>query len=127
MKVQNPVRKAATALIPAAAVVATLLPATPAAAHYSQCPPGKICLWDDTGYNGRFQAFDGSTGNIGAHMNDRTTSIWNRTGTVVHFQEDADNISCIWTLPPGGSTWNLPPRQNDEITAIQLGGRCSYL
>lgn len=124
MTVKNSVRKAAAALLPAAAVVATVVSAPPAAAHFNQCPPGKICLWDDTGYEGRFQAFDGPTANIGAYMNDRTTSIWNRSNWQVHFHRNADVFSCTWSLPPGGSTWNLPSHVNDRITGISVNNSC---
>ncbi|GAB7192065.1 hypothetical protein NUM3379_27740 [Kineococcus sp. NUM-3379] len=120
MTVQSPVRKVTAALIPAAAVVAAVLPAAPASAHYSQCPPGKMCLWEHTGYEGRFQAFDGTSHNIGSHMNDRTTSIWNRTNQRVSVYLDSGFGTCLLSLAPGSSVYNLNSWHNDRITSIRV-------
>ena len=96
--------------------------AVPASAHWSQCPAGSICLWEHTGYQGRMQAFQGASVNIGGYMNDRTTSVWNRSSQAVSFYRDSHHGGlCLFSLSAGGSKANLPRGANDNVTSLRAG------
>jgi hypothetical protein len=98
-----------------AAVVAMQFGLSPnkASAHYSDCGENSLCFWDDSSYGGRFLGVPDAdrllwTPNIGDFMNDKTTSIWNRTGKTINFYNDVNGgSSLVCQLGPGDSDADL--------------------
>lgn len=90
-----------------------------------QCPDKHFCVWEHTGYQGRFFSAPGSVANIGAYMNDRTTSYWNRTDTWITLYNDSNyGGSCLVSVPPGGSSYNVSSSVNDRMTSFRTGKFC---
>ncbi|WP_158239693.1 peptidase inhibitor family I36 protein [Streptomyces carminius] len=104
-----------------AAVLAGALGAlnAPAAqAHYSECPKGHFCVWQNNGYEGRFFSSPHDVPNIGSYMNDRTTSVWNRTDHTVCMYRDQNYGYPMGCYGSGGSVSALPIH-NDELTSFK--------
>ncbi|MCW8100331.1 peptidase inhibitor family I36 protein [Streptomyces tauricus] len=102
----------------AGALVTLNVPA--AQAHYSQCPSGHFCVWQHSSYEGRFFSGTRDTPNVGKDMNDRTTSVWNRTNRTVCMYRHENygyNMGCYG---PGGSVAALPIPHNDSLTSFRF-------
>ncbi|WP_405392559.1 peptidase inhibitor family I36 protein [Streptomyces sp. NBC_01102] len=97
----------------AGALVTFNAPATQA--HYSQCPPGHFCIWQHSIYEGRFFSSPNSRPNVGSYMNDRTSSVWNRTSRTVCMNRH-EGMRCYRA---DGST-GVMPIHNDQLTSFQL-------
>jgi hypothetical protein len=97
--------------------------AEPARADYRDCPDRYLCLWGDGNYAGRYTFYPESGGlfvsNIGAFMNDLTTSIWNRTGRRVCFYNDINYQGQLFCMDGGGSSANVGSGANDRISSFQ--------
>ncbi|MEU5159093.1 peptidase inhibitor family I36 protein [Streptomyces sp. NPDC020875] len=106
----------AGALMTAASVVTG---GTQAVANPNDCPNGYVCVWGDSNYEGRFLFVPGtSRSNVGNHMNDLTTSLWNRTGSRVCFYDHADYQGSILAIVnPGDWRGNVGPTANDRISS----------
>jgi hypothetical protein len=90
-----------------------------------QCQDKHFCVWEHTGYQGRFYSATGSVSNIGAYMNDRTTSYWNRTDHWITLYNDSNyGGACLVSVPPGGSSYNVTPSVNDAMTSFRTGKFC---
>lgn len=108
-------------VIAAACVTVTTvgLGATPASADPGDCPKRYVCVWDNSNYEGRF-VFDPGTErpNVGEFMNDRTTSLRNRTGSHVCFYQNSEGKgSLLARVSPGESRPNIGPTANDRISS----------
>ncbi|MDG9703260.1 peptidase inhibitor family I36 protein [Streptomyces sp. DH37] len=90
-----------------------------ASAHYSQCPEGAFCVWEHSGYEGRFAYSTGAQPNIGSYMNDRMTSYWNRTNEYISVYNHQSYGSCMLVVPPGGSDAVVDPALNDRMTSFR--------
>ncbi|MEW2079997.1 peptidase inhibitor family I36 protein [Streptomyces sp. NPDC012403] len=95
------------------------LNAPAAQAHYSQCPSGHFCIWQHSSYEGRFFSSTHDTPNVGKDMNDRTTSVWNRTNRTVCMYRHENYGYDMGCYGPGGSTAALPIH-NDELTSFRF-------
>ncbi|MDG9704135.1 peptidase inhibitor family I36 protein [Streptomyces sp. DH37] len=95
------------------------LNAPAAQAHYSQCPSGHFCVWQHNSYEGRFFSSSTSTPNIGDYMNDRTTSVWNRSDRTVCMYRHENYGYPMGCYKAGGSTAALPIH-NDELTSFRF-------
>jgi hypothetical protein len=95
------------------------LDAPAAQAHYSQCPSGHFCVWQHSSYEGRFFSNSTSTLNVGSYMNDRTTSVWNRSDRTVCMYRHENYGYPMGCYKAGGSTAALPIH-NDELTSFRF-------
>ncbi|GLF99859.1 peptidase inhibitor family I36 protein [Streptomyces yaizuensis] len=113
-------RPAALATALAAVITGGAAPAT--AVSPDQCPPAHFCVWEHNDYTGRFFSSSGSSPNIGAAMNDRTSSYRNRSRWWVSMYLDADyGGGCIMqSIGPGGASWMLPADINDRMTSFVI-------
>ncbi|MER0240642.1 peptidase inhibitor family I36 protein [Streptomyces sp. HSW2009] len=107
---------AAVACMTATTVIGS---ATSASANPNDCPDGYVCVWGDINYEGRFLFAPGpERANVGSHMNDLTSSIWNRTGSQVCFYNHADWRGGVMRIvPAGGYLANVGPDANDTISS----------
>ena len=90
-----------------------------AQAHYSQCPSGHFCVWQHSGYEGRFFPSSRDTPDVGGCMNDRTTSFWNRSNRAVcPYRHDnyGDDLGCY---APGVSS-AVVRIHNDQLTGFRF-------
>ncbi|MFF5157762.1 peptidase inhibitor family I36 protein [Streptomyces sp. NPDC000348] len=95
------------------------LDAPAAHAHYSQCPSGHFCVWQHSSYEGRFFSSDRDTPNVGSHMNDRTTSFWNRSSRVVCLYRHENYGYDLGCYAPGASSAALQIH-NDQLTSFRF-------
>ncbi|MFJ8229729.1 peptidase inhibitor family I36 protein [Streptomyces sp. NPDC094448] len=99
-----------------------------AGAAMNDCPPSHFCVWEHADYTGRLYSSSASTAYIGALMNDRTTSYWNRTRMVVSLYQDADyHGGCVMQpISPNGAVFLLPEWANDRVSSFRVasGGLC---
>ncbi|MER6912743.1 peptidase inhibitor family I36 protein [Streptomyces sp. NPDC000594] len=115
---------AAAVLTLGAAFGLTTVTGAPAAAHYSQCPAGEFCIWENSSYTGRFAHSRHPVPNVGSYMNDKMTSYWNRTDNWVSLYIVEDFQSCFESVPPGGSSAAVNPHYNDHLTSFRPGRFC---
>lgn len=109
----------------AAAAGMSLAATGTASALPEQCADKHFCVWEHTGYQGRFFSATGSVANIGPDMNDRTTSYWNRTNSWITLYNDSGyGGACLESVPPGGSSYNVSPSVNDRMTSFRTGKFC---
>jgi hypothetical protein len=106
-----------SAAVLAGALVTLNAPA--AQAHYSQCPSGHFCVWQHSSYEGRFFSSDRDTPNVGSYMNDRTTSVWNRSNRTVCMYRNQNYDYPMGCYLPGGSSAALPIH-NDTLTSFRF-------
>ncbi|MBC3984655.1 peptidase inhibitor family I36 protein [Streptomyces buecherae] len=101
------------------AATTVLAGATQASANPNDCPGGYVCVWGDSNYEGRFLFVPGtSRSNVGDHMNDLTTALWNRTGSRVCFYDHSNyGGSVLAIVSPGESRGNIGPTANDRISS----------
>lgn len=115
---------AAAAMVTGLAATALLAGPTPAQAAFSDCRLGYVCLWQHNSYNGRIfmVRMDENIPNIGSYadMNDRTTSIWNRTTRNVEFFQDSNYRGYLFTFGPFHSSAAIQPQHNDRITSFRF-------
>lgn len=108
-------------VIAAACLTATTvgLGATPASANPNDCPNKYVCVWGDSNYEGRFLFVPGTKrSNVGDHINDRATSLRNRTGSQICFYDNSNyGGSLLARVGPGESRANIGPTANDRITS----------
>ncbi|MGW0561720.1 peptidase inhibitor family I36 protein [Streptomyces sp. NPDC003016] len=118
-------RLSATGAATLAAVAIGALSAPPAAADSDYCQANEFCVWDDSSYQGRFVGSPAqNVSNIGLHMNDRTTSYWNRTSQWITVYSDSGYRGCMFAIPPGGSDAAVDPHLNDRVTSFAVGQWC---
>ncbi|WP_242895166.1 peptidase inhibitor family I36 protein [Actinomadura litoris] len=87
-------------------------------ADWRDCPNGSVCVWEHSNYNGRFLSGGTTVGNVGSAINDKTTSLWNRTGTVVCFFEHTNSGGrAVYVTGPGDSSANVGNSANDKISS----------
>ncbi|WP_189113119.1 peptidase inhibitor family I36 protein [Pilimelia terevasa] len=90
--------------------------------EWRDCPDSYVCLWDDGNYAGRYRfqpEHDAFVSWIGSAMNDRTTSIWNRTGSRVCFYDHVNYQGELLCLDGGGANPNVGAELNDRISSFQ--------
>ncbi|MBB5935727.1 peptidase inhibitor family I36 protein [Streptomyces zagrosensis] len=106
----------AAACIAATTVVAG---ATQASANPNDCPNNAVCMWGDSNYEGRFLFVPGtSRSNVGSHMNDHTTALWNRTGSrVCPYDHAKYGGSLLAIVNTGESRPNIGSTANDRISS----------
>ncbi|MEU6371204.1 peptidase inhibitor family I36 protein [Streptomyces sp. NPDC046931] len=117
------IRLATATAVFAAAAGMGIVNAPSAAASPEQCQVGYFCVWQNSSYTGRFYAAPGSVPNIGAFMNDRTTSYWNRTTSWVTLYSDSNYRDCMTAVPAGGSAAAIAPNLNDRMTSFTISPR----
>jgi hypothetical protein len=111
------------ALTVAAASSAQAAPAgADSVTSYSDCPTGWFCVWDGPGGTGAFARFQTGAADLRAFdLNDKISSLWNRTGVVW----------CTYTdINYGGSTWPVGNWQgntaqysrDNTISSLHRGG-----
>ncbi|MFI8194154.1 peptidase inhibitor family I36 protein [Streptomyces sp. NPDC085946] len=112
------------AVLVSAAILAAANTA-PASAHYSQCPANELCVWEHTGYEGRFAYTSEPSPNVGADMNDRISSYWNRTNQWFSLYEHENYDGWCIAVGPDSSRIALPnghwDADNDEVTSLKPG------
>ncbi|GAB2869641.1 peptidase inhibitor family I36 protein [Streptomyces mayteni] len=113
-------------LLLAAAVAATVLPATAAQAAdgYDRCPDGHYCMFSGLDGTGDMIALDASTPDLAAlGMDDRARSDWNRTGSTIYLWSDVDYSGCtaVTSAGPTGKG-NFFPSYRDFFSSVQIGG-----
>ncbi|MEU1737395.1 peptidase inhibitor family I36 protein [Streptosporangium sp. NPDC020145] len=106
----------------AACATATLVTAAPAQAKtmdWDACPAGYVCLYGDTYGRGRYSNAPGTErANVGSHINDLTSSIWNRTDTYVCFYEHSDyGGRRLIGVNPNSWVDNVGSSANDKISS----------
>ena len=126
-------KKSIFAIIGAAIVIggsAYATVGTASAATQADCQDGNVCLFEKMGYEGDlFQTTNPTVFDLrdGTNMNDRTTSIWNRTKSYICFYADPDGPHgtnhMLVKLDPGGSNPYIGKDASDRISAIT---ECSY-
>jgi len=85
------------ALVALAMLVGALFIATPqASAERSQCSENTACVWERSGYEGRFSFWGPNTGCHNHEGNPSLRSVWNRTGRTIE-------IPGRFNIGPGGS------------------------
>ena len=94
-----------------------------AAAHYSDCPDTKFCLWQDSGYEGLYEYSYKPKPDLG-DFNDRATSFWNRTSDWISVYRDNSYGYCLANISPGASSYNVGDALNDRISSFRPG-RCT--
>ena len=90
-------------------------------ASWEWCANGTVCLFSDKNYNGDAIGTNSDTPNIGNFMNDRTSSIINKTGETWCFYQDDLYRNKVTQLAPGESRANLGGGlfTNDSITSFR--------
>ncbi|MFI8194155.1 peptidase inhibitor family I36 protein [Streptomyces sp. NPDC085946] len=118
----NRSRLSAIGMVFAATVAFGAVSTPSASAHYSQCPANELCMWEHTGYEGRFAYTSEPNRNIGADMNDRISSYWNRTDQWFSFYtgENWGGKYCV-NVGPGSSRAALYDPMTDSITSLRPG------
>ncbi|MFD9053380.1 peptidase inhibitor family I36 protein [Streptomyces zaomyceticus] len=89
-----------------------------AQAHYSQCLPGQFCIWEHSRYEGRFMSSAGDVSYVGSAMNDKMTSLWNRSNRVVCMFRDGDYRNIGLCVAPNGSSAAVP-MDNDSLSSFK--------
>ncbi|MEU9337339.1 peptidase inhibitor family I36 protein [Streptomyces sp. NPDC048290] len=114
-------KKSTVASVIAGACLTTavvLTGATPASADYRDCPGNSVCVWDNSNYDGAFVVGGVNLANVGSTMNDRTTSIWNRTGSQICFYQHSNyGGELLAIVAPGDSRPNVGDAANDRISS----------
>ncbi|MFI8194156.1 peptidase inhibitor family I36 protein [Streptomyces sp. NPDC085946] len=87
----------------------------------NQCPVGEFCIWEHSSYQGRFAYSSEPQPNVGAYMNDRMTSYWNRTNTWISTYNHENFGDCMLVIPPGGASPAVPSQFNDDLTSFKPG------
>ncbi|MFE6777534.1 peptidase inhibitor family I36 protein [Streptomyces sp. NPDC057702] len=95
--------------------------ATPASAtppDYRDCTGNSVCVWDNSNYDGGFLAGGVNVPNVGKAMNDRTTSLWNRSGSRICFYQHSNyGGELLANVGPGESRPNIGSHANDRISS----------
>lgn len=84
--------------------------AKPAQAAYSDCPSPRFCLWEHSDYNSPMYQYSPTVGtcyNLGAAINNRATSVYNRTGSRVRLFDGTGCTGSSVYIDNGYRTWNL--------------------
>ncbi|MFF4419062.1 peptidase inhibitor family I36 protein [Streptosporangium sp. NPDC001559] len=129
-------KRRSLAVVMAVCAVATLVTAIPAEAKlmdWDACPEGYVCLYSDTYGRGRYSNAAGpNNANVGAFINDMTSSIWNRTHYSICFYQHAD-FGGAGLIGINGYGWvdNVGSSANDRISSYHdyttsPGGPCIW-
>jgi hypothetical protein len=82
---------------------------------------GTYCLFENADGNGRMYVLGnpvaGQRHNIATWFNDRTTSLWNRSGKRVSLYQNADCGTLLTSSAAYGGPQNLPWNFNDRGTS----------
>lgn len=98
----------------------SLTVAPSASAAESDCP-STVCLFENLGYSGRWVGFPSETANVGDYINDRTSSVVNRSDRIVCFFKDANyQGDLVFVIPPNTSTYYVGDGANDRITSFRF-------
>ena len=93
----------------------------------SDCPTGRLCLWQNSYYSGTLGMYPqypvGQCHQMGA-LNNQVTSVWNRTGRGVGLFNDANcanplRIGSAIYFAPGNSDPNLEYFLNDKVSSFK--------
>ncbi|MGI5198275.1 peptidase inhibitor family I36 protein [Streptomyces sp. CA-288835] len=117
---------AAAVLTLSAAFGLTTVSGGPAAAADSQCPVGEFCLWEHSGFQGRFAYSSEPQPNVGDYMNDRLTSFWNRTDNWISLYDDDKFEGCLISIRPGAKIPAISSWANDLTTSFRPGNFCRW-
>lgn len=77
---------------------------SPASASMNQCPDGYFCMWSGPDYTGEFLTASDDIDFLGdppMDMNDKVSSVWNRSDDIVSVYADAYKQGLHVTLGPG--------------------------
>ncbi|KUN86448.1 peptidase inhibitor family I36 protein [Streptomyces griseoruber] len=116
------VRRAAVPAAMTAALAGGALAAAPSAsAAASDCPAAMVCIFQNVNFTGRWIGqTDPYRSNVGDYMNDRTSSIVNRTDRDICFYQDADygGDMLMW-IPARSAADVLVEGANDRISSFK--------
>ncbi|MEU1181128.1 peptidase inhibitor family I36 protein [Streptomyces sp. NPDC005820] len=122
MMLKRIVRRAAVpAAMTAALAGGTLAAAPSASAAESDCPAAMVCVFQDIYFQGRMVGqTDPYRSNIGDYMNDRTSSIVNRTDRDICFYQNIDyqGDMLMW-IPARSAAGVLVEGANDRISSFK--------
>lgn len=106
---------------PVAAAAPATLAAPKSVTAYQDCPVGWFCAWEDAGGWGHMARFQLGSDNLNDfNLNDKISSVWNRTGRTF----------CTWlNINRDGATWPVGNWQgntsqynrNDNISSLWVG------
>ncbi|WP_133917500.1 peptidase inhibitor family I36 protein [Streptomyces sp. NBC_00582] len=122
MTFQRFVRRAAVPAAMTAALAGGALAVAPAAsAAQSDCPAAMVCIFQNVNFEGRYIGqTDPYRPNVGDYMNDRTSSIVNRTDRDICFYQDADYRGDMLMWVPARSAADvLVEGANDRISSFK--------
>ncbi|MEU1877756.1 peptidase inhibitor family I36 protein [Streptosporangium sp. NPDC020072] len=124
-------RRVLAATVMAVSTMTTVVTAAPAQAKamdWDNCPEGYVCLYGDTYGRGRYSNTPGTEkANVGAFINDLTSSIWNRTNDAVCFYEHTNwGGRTLIGVGPGEWVDNVGVAANDKISSYRGNVWCSW-
>ncbi|MER5465685.1 peptidase inhibitor family I36 protein [Streptomyces sp. NPDC002668] len=128
---EEAVRKAMMTLGAAAALALTSLTATQAqaataapAAGYDRCPNGYLCIFDGADGTGSMAWFrSGSPDLRGQGMDNRTNSVYNRTGGSWSLYDGYGySGTCFFSI--GVGAFNVTGSYNNSFSSLQSGHAC---
>lgn len=80
-------------------------------ADWDHCPAGQVCAWEHSGGNGAVEN-GGTTHNIAGYMNEKASSMWNRSNTMICLHRSDGRYMLL-----GPGEWrDIPAWMNDKIT-----------
>lgn len=91
----------------------------------SQCPRGKMCMWDYPNYGGLMLMTE-QTGctNIPPAMNNKCSSWWNRAYGTVHMYSGQSCMGAEVIAPPGTANPNVMGPMNNQMSSLCIGPNC---
>ncbi|MFI2209258.1 peptidase inhibitor family I36 protein [Streptomyces sp. NPDC020141] len=108
----------AGACLTGALAMTVATPASAAPADWRDCPANSVCVWDHSNYEGAFLAGGVNVSNVGGTMNDRTTSLWNRSGSRICFYQHSNyGGEVLAIVAPGESRPNIGAHANDRVSS----------
>jgi hypothetical protein len=115
----------ATATSAAAAPKPISEPAMTIAVDSTWCVDGAFCVFENSGYTGSAFRSGYDTPNVGSLMNDKMTSLWNRTNKYVCLYRSSwynDRMIPVGqgAIFPGQSIPNVNPDANDQLTSFRF-------
>ncbi|MFD5157512.1 peptidase inhibitor family I36 protein [Streptomyces hawaiiensis] len=92
---------------------------------YTWCVDDAFCIFENTGYTGSAFRSGYDTPNVGEVMNDKMTSLWNRTDKYVCLYRDSWYRNHMLPLAqiaigPGQSMANVNRNENDVLTSFRF-------